>query len=196
VAKTLHLNGERAIFSIAGALLMGLSTACGTSSTQGAITSPTPAPTFKASPTPDAATLKYIALIHNYWIQIQAADEETSGTKVAARVCLGMVSLVAPVDLQLVDPLKCRQRMLAGLPVQQRFLSALMATTPPLQFAAEDQVFKTQLPQAIVDLKTLISTTAGGNKEAVLEGATVYVGDLIPSVTDAMDYVDPSVVHI
>lgn len=196
MAKTLHLNGERAIFSIAGALLMGLSSACGTSSTQGAITSPTPAPIVKASPMPDAATLKYIALIQNYWIQIQAADEETGGTKVAARVCLGMVSLVAPVDLQLVDPLKCRQRMLAGLPVQQRFLSALMATTPPSQFAAEDQVFKTQLPKAIVDLKTLISITAGGNKGAVLQGATVYVGDLIPSVTDALDYVDPSVVHI
>ena len=75
-------------------------------------------------------------------------------------------------------------------------MGALIATTPPSQFAADDQVFKTQLPQAIVDLKALISTTKGGNKEAVLQGATVYVGDLIPVVTDALDYVDPAVVHI
>jgi hypothetical protein len=190
------MQGQPAAIAIAGILLMGFSSACGTSSPRAVITSPTPAPTVKASPTPDAATLRYIALIHTYWIQIQAADEATNATNVAARVCLGKVSLAAPSDLQFVDPSKCRQRMLASLPVQQRFLSALMATTAPSQFAADDQAFKTQLPLAVVDLKALISTTAGGNKEAVLEGATVYVGDLIPSVTDALDYVDPSVVHI
>lgn len=141
-------------------------------------------------------TQKYVAVIKTYWIKIQAADEATSTTNVAARVCLGEVSLVAPQSAQFVDPSKCRARMLAGLPVQEWFLAALKITQAPAQFSADDQAFRTQLPKAIADLKALISTTAHGSSSAILIAANVYVGDLIPIVTNALDDVDPSITHI
>lgn len=34
-----------------------------------------------------------------------------------------------------------------------------------------------------------------GSKDAVLQATTAYVNDTIPTVTDALDAVDPSVVH-
>jgi hypothetical protein len=186
-------RGALAMFTILGGLVVAISGSCGPSSNQAASASPTP--TVIASPTPDAATLQYVALIKAYWTQVLAADEATSTTNVAARVCLGKVSQLAHENVQLVDPSQCRARMLASLPVHERFLKALEATPAPPRFAADDQAFRTQLPKGIADLKKLISTTATGNRQAILLAAATYVGDFIPVVLDALNDVDPSVVH-
>jgi hypothetical protein len=186
-----------AVSSVISALVVALSSACGSSPTPGALASstPTPTPIPVVSPTPDAATQKYVALIKSYWVQIQAADEATATTNVAARVCLGKVSAGAPNDLQFVDPAKCRERMVVSLPVHERFLRALQTTEAPPQFSADDQAFRTQLPKGIAHLKSLISVTATGSKDAVLQAALTYVGDFFPLVIDALNDVDPSVVH-
>jgi hypothetical protein len=187
-------RGRLAMVTILGGLSVAISSSCGPSSNQATGASPTP--TVALSPTPDAATLKYVALIKTYWIQVQAADEATSTTNVAARVCLGKASLLANENVQLVDPVQCRARMLASLPVHVGFLKALQTTPAPPSFSADDQAFRTQLPLGIADLKKLISTTATGNKQNILLASSVYVGDFIPIVTSALDDVDPSVVHI
>jgi hypothetical protein len=185
-----------AIASIFAVMLAAFTIACGSSPTQASATSPNPTPTLVASPTPDAVTLAYVALIKTYWIRVRAAEEATGTINVAARVCLGNASPTALTDLQLIDPKKCRERMLASLQVHQWFLNALKTTPAPPQFFRDDQIFRRQVPQGIADLKALISTTATGNKSAVLKAAQAYVGDFIPNVTGALDDVDPSVVHI
>jgi len=89
----------------------------------------------------------------------------------------------------------CLERATAILTNQQKFLSDLGSTEPPAKFAADDKAFRTQLPKAIADLKTLISAAKTGNKDAVLQTATAYNNDMFPIVTDALNDVDPSVVH-
>jgi hypothetical protein len=97
--------------------------------------------------------------------------------------------------VQLIDPPLCRERAAAILANEQKFLTDLDSTPPPVKFAADDQAFRTQLPQAIADLKSLIAVTETGNREAILEAATAYNNDLFPVVTDALNDVDPSVAH-
>ena len=176
-------------------MLSAFTIACGSSPTVASSTSLHPTPTVAAQPTPDAVTLEYVALIKTYWIRVQAADEATGTTNVAARVCLGNASPTASTDLQLIDAKKCRERMLVSLQVHQWFLNALKTTPAPPQFFREDQIFRRQLPQGIADLKALISITTTGNKSAVLKAALAYVGDFFPNVTGALDDVDPAVVH-
>jgi hypothetical protein len=193
VTQTLMQQRGLAAFSIVGAILV--SAACGGSPTQAVLTSPTPTQAVAASPTPDAVTQKYVALIKTYWIQVQAADQATDSTNVAALVCLGKVSRSASNSLQFIDPAKCRERMLASLQVHQKFLSALKTTAAPPQFSADDRAFRSQLPKGIAHLKALISITATRNKAAVLQAAMTYVNDFFPIVTSALDDVDPSVVY-
>jgi hypothetical protein len=148
-----------------------------------------------ASPTADAVTVSYVALVHDYWIGEQAADEVSSGSNVAARVCLGMKPPGAPSQLQLIDPSMCKERAVAILANQQKFLSDLDRTPPPPKFAADDQVFRMQISKAIADLQALISATQTGSKQAVLDTATAYNDDMFPTVTDALNDVDPLVPH-
>jgi hypothetical protein len=154
-----------------------------------------PAKVISASPTSDSATQDYVALIHNYWIQEQAADGASKGANVAARVCLGKQPPDAPTNLQLIDPPMCRERGVAILANQDKFLNDLNSTPAPSQFSADDQAFRTQIPKAIVHLKALISASETGSKEAVLAAATAYNNDLFPIVTNALNDVDPSVQH-
>ena len=130
------------------------------------------------SPTPDAVTTKYVALVHNYWDQYVIARSD------GAQVCL-----------RNVDPAKCGVRAAAILAVHQKFLSDLDTTPPPPKFVADDQAIRLQLPKAIVDVKAMISASATGDKQAVYTETTAYVADMIPIVTDALDHVDPSVTH-
>jgi hypothetical protein len=177
-------------------LLAAVSTVCGVvvscSSASSSSSSPKLAVT---SPTSDAIARNYMALVHNYWVQEQAADGATNGANVAARVCLGKQPPDAPSNVQLIDPPMCRERAVAILANQVRFLSDLGSTAPPLKFSADDQAFRTQISKAIVDLKALIATSESGNKEAVLAAATAYNNDMFPIVTDALNDVDPSVAH-
>lgn len=81
------------------------------------------------------------------------------------------------------------------LPVMEKFLADLGVTPPPPRFAADDQAFRSQLPKAIADLKALVSVAKTGNKGAVLQATATYVDAMIPTVTKALDEVDPSVAH-
>jgi hypothetical protein len=180
----LHLRGALAKFSILGALVVALSSACGSPSTQAVV----------SSPTPDSVTRNYVNLVRDFWTEIQAADEVSIGN-VAARTCLGVTSPGAPTNMQVIDPPTCRGRALALLAAQQKFLSGLDSTPAPHRFAADDQAFRSQLPKTIVDLQAMISAADTGSKDAVLQATTTYLNDMIPTVTGAMDHVDPSVVH-
>ena len=169
---------------------------CGPSSTAGYISpSPSTSPSGIASPTPDEVTRNYVALVHNFWIQEQAADVVSNGSNLAARVCLGADPPGAPARLELVDPTMCAARAVALLAVHEKFLSDLAATPSPPQFAADDQAFRTQLPKTISDLKALISAAHTGSQTAVLHAAITYNNDMFPVVTDALNDVDPAVSH-
>jgi hypothetical protein len=144
-----------------------------------------------ASPTPDAVTQSYVALVHSYWLQYKAAEVAGAG-RPAQFVCFGGPG---SVYLQDIDPSKCRERAVAILAVHQTFLSDLDSTPPPPKFAADDRTFRSQLPKAIADVKGMISAAETGSKDAVLQATQVYVDDMIPTVTDALDHVDPSVLH-
>jgi hypothetical protein len=172
------------LFAILAALMVGFSIACGGS----------PAHAVVSSPTPDTVTRNYVALVRNLWIDIQAADEVSLGN-VAARTCLGVPSFGASTNMQLIDPPTCRDRAVALLAAQQKFLNGLDSTPAPPKFAADDQAFRSQLPKTIADLKAMISAADTGSKDAVLQATTVFLNDMIPTVTGAMDHVDPSVVH-
>jgi hypothetical protein len=147
------------------------------------------------SPAFDPVAERYVALVHNYWIQEQAADGASKTANVAARVCLGKEPPSAPSNVQLVDPPMCLQRGAAILANQEKFLMDLDSTPAPSNFSADDQAFRTQIPKAIVDLKALIAAAQTGNKQAVFDAATAYNNDMFPIVTDALNDVDPSVAH-
>ena len=180
-----HLRGNLAMTSILCALLVGCATACGSS----------PTAAVAASPTADSVTRNFVALVHDYWIQIQNADQVSNGSNVAALVCLGKTSRDAISKLTLIDASRCRERAVAILAVQKKFLGDLDTTPPPAKFAAEQQTFRSQIPKAIADVNAMTSAADSGSKDAVLQATTVYVNDMIPTVTDALDTVDPSVVH-
>jgi hypothetical protein len=185
MTASLHLREVLAVTSSLGILLAGCSSAGGSSSRSVAA----------ASPTPDSITRNYVALIHNYWIQEQAADEVAHGSNLAAKVCLGVDPPGTPTKLQLIDPSMCHERAVAILANAQKFLSDLDRTPAPPKFASDDQAFRTQLPKAIAALEALISAAGTGSKEAVLQSATAYNNDMYPIVTDALNDVDPSVAH-
>lgn len=153
-----------------------------------------PTPAVILSPTPDSVARNYVNLVRDFWSDIGAADEVSAGN-VAARTCLGVASFGAPTNMQLIDPPTCRDRATALLTAQQKFLSGLDSTPAPSKFAADDRAFRTQIPQTIADLKAMIAAADTGSKDAVLQATTTYLHDMIPTVTGAMDHVDPSVVH-
>ena len=167
------------------AVVVGCSGASGGSSTKVQV----------PSSTANSVTQAYVALVHDYWIGEQAADEVSNGSSVAARVCLGKEPPSAPSKVQVIDPAMCRERAVAILANQQKFLSGLSSTPAPPKFAADDQAFRTQIPKAIADLQALISASETGSKQAVLEAASAYDDDMFPVVTDALNDVDPSVTH-
>jgi hypothetical protein len=184
-----------AVSSILGVFLLIGSSACGSSLTQ-AVT---------GSPTPDSLARSYVALVHNYWIQYKTAEgdlDHISGISTGpfgdadmAKVCFGLPSPSLPQDVKLVNPLTCGRLSVAILAVHESFLRDLESATTPAKFATDDRAFRSQLPKAIADVKAMISAASTGSKEAVFEATTAYVSDMMPTVTDALNDVDPSVVH-
>jgi hypothetical protein len=164
-----------ALFSILGALMLGCSGASGGQPKQAAV----------ASPTPDSVTRNYVALVSGYWSDYKTAEGN------GAHVCWGDQFN----DVGLVNPPICRSRAVAMLAVHEKFLSDLDSTPPPPKFATDDRAFRSQLPKAIADVEAMISAADTGSKDAVFQATTVYVDDMIPIVTGALDDVDPSVVH-
>jgi hypothetical protein len=161
--------------------------------------------TIAASPSPDLVTKNYVALVHNYWIQYKTAEGDLDhisgtsnapfGTQDAAQACFGLASPTLPQDVALVNPQTCGKLSMAMVAVHEKFLSDLNATPVPPQFAAADHAFRTQLPKAIADVNAMISASATGSKQDVLDATAAYVSTMIPIVTDALNLVDPEVLH-
>jgi hypothetical protein len=162
--------------------------------------------TILASPSPDLVTKNYVALVHNYWIAYKTAEGDLDniagtsnamyGSQDAGRVCAGQTYPTdSQGDVALVNPQVCARVSAAMVTVHEKFLSDLNTTPAPPQFSAEDQAFRAQLPKAIGDVKAMISASAAGDKQAVLDATTAYVSDMIPAVTSALNLVDPSVLH-
>ncbi len=175
--------GTKASITVAFLVLLGV--ACGSPSTPAAAT----------SPTPDAATQFYVALVKGYWDQIQAADNATATTNEAARACLGTVSSNAPQDANLVEPAICHTRAVAILAVHEKFMKDLKGAIAPERYAEDDRVFRSSVPQAIIAIRTLVSVSTTSNKQAVLSAANAYVDTMLSSVVLAIDDVDPSTPH-
>lgn len=145
-----------------------------------------------SSPTPDGITKAYVALVHSYWADLQDADGISGGVNVAAQSCLG----AGGAGTKLVDPPTCRARAVALIAVQQKFLSDLATVAVPQRFAGQDHTLKTKLPAAISDLKALIAACDTGSRDKVVAAANIYVDDMIPDITMALDTIDPTVVHV
>lgn len=152
------------------AILIG--SACGGTAATSAVMSP--------SATPDAVTTAFVVLIHQYWVDLIAADGN------APEVCVN-----GPIN-----PAQCRARAEAQLVVQQKFLADLGTIQVPPQFAQPDAVLREHVPIAIADLKAMIAASASGDKNAVTQVTATYVGEMEPTITDALDAIDPSVVHL
>ncbi len=163
----------REMAGVVGVLAAILSSACGGPSTQTA-----------TSPTADAAT-RYVALVHNYWIQYKKAEGDIPSL---IRVC-GYYSALSDVQ-----PSVCRTRIVAILPPHEKFLSALDTTPAPPQFAADDQAFRTQLPMAIAHLKATMAAAEAANAQQVSNEVEAYVEAMIPLFPN-LDHVDPSIAH-
>jgi hypothetical protein len=162
------------LFLILSALVSGCSTASSNSPTQAAI----------ASPTVDPLTKKYVDVVNSYW------DAHVAARGNAAAVCLG-----TGAGTQGINPPLCRVRAIAMLAAQEKFLSDLAVTPPPPKFAADDRVFHTQLPKAIVDLKAMISAADAGNQQGILDASNAFLDDM-GLVLGALTDINPSVEHV
>src|ERR1700687_3974364 len=158
-----------------------------------------------ASATPDQDTVNYVALVHNYWIQYKSAEgdlDHISGVSAgpfgdgdAAKACFGLPSPRLPRDIELVNPPTCGRLSAAVLAGHENFRRDLESTPAPAKFAADGRLFRSELPKAIADLEAMISAASTGSKEAVAQATLAYVQDMMPTVTGALNDVDPSFVH-
>jgi hypothetical protein len=108
----------------------------------------------------------------------------------AAAVCLG-----TGTGTQGINPPLCRVRAVAMLAVQEKFLSDLEVTPPPAKFAADDRVFRAQLPKTVVDLKAMISAAGAGNQQGILDASNAFLDDM-GLVLGALTHINPSVEHV
>jgi len=131
----------------------------------------------------DPSKSKYVALVNGFW------DDHVTATSGALQVCIGLGS-----GTQGVNPPLCGRHGQAMLSVQAKFLSDLSTVAAPTEFAAEDRTFRTQLPTANADLKSMISAADGGNAVAIQNAANLYILDMQP-VLEALDQINPAVQH-
>ena len=136
-------------------------------------------PRAAISPTPGELTSQFVDLVHNYWVDLIAADGN------APMVCLN-----GPIQ-----PAECQARAAAQLVVQKKFIHDLETTPAPPQFAAPDNVLIAEVPKAIVDLEAMITAAQTGNKDAVVQATSVYVSEMQPRITEALDAIDTGMVH-
>lgn len=156
------------------AVLIGSSSACGGGSPQAV-----------SSPTADAATRKYVGLVHNYWVSYKKAEGDIPSL-------VQQCGYFSPVNQ--VQPAVCRTRIAAILPVHEGFFSDLDKTPAPPQFADDDKAFRTQIPIAIAHLKAVIAAADAGNAQQVSVETEEYVEAMIPLFPN-LDHVDPSITH-
>jgi hypothetical protein len=162
------------LFLILGTLVCGCSIASGGSQTRA----------VAGSPMVDPLTKNYVDLANSYW------DAHVTATGGAAGVCLG-----TGAGTQGINPRLCGLRAAAMLVVQEKFLSDLDLTPPPAKFAADDRVFRAQLPKTVVDLKAMISAADAGNPQGVLDASSAFLDDM-GLVLGALTDINPSVEHV
>jgi hypothetical protein len=141
-----------------------------------------------SSPSPDQITQRYVALAHSYWIAYKSAEGDIP---TFVRVCWGG-------DTQnpaTVDPVACRGIAEAILLPHEAFVRNLDSTPAPAKFAHDDTILRTQLPMAISALKAMAAAASAGDRVSVIQYMTNYVNDMVPSVLDALNEVDPTVLH-
>ena len=101
------------VFLTVGALSVGCSGVTGGSTAQAVV----------KSPTPDPAAQRYVALVHNYWMQYKSAEGNVPRF---LRTCWGELVPNAPNDTRVVDPAICQGIAAASAPVP-----AQTAVSPP-----------------------------------------------------------------
>jgi len=138
-----------------------VASACGQSS-QGAI----------ASPTPDAVRA-YTTLIHGYYARYETAKGDAYDFCVAG-----------------TDVAKCHDRGVLMIAVWQNLLLDLESTPAPPKLASDDAAIRKHLPQAIDDLTTMVAAAKAADQSGMISAATRYIGDMVPSVTDALHDID------
>ena len=175
------------VWVFAGLIALSLS-ACGGS--PGGLASPA------SSQSPDLETQGYVALIRAYWADLHVADDTADGFDVDAKACLGEISPTSPSDVQVVEPQICRAYAMATESASEKFLTQLNTLHAPAKFAADDRVFRTDIPKAISDLKALITACDGLNRQAIIDAMWTFAHEMIPEVTNALDDVDPTVTHL
>jgi hypothetical protein len=65
----------------------------------------------------------------------------------------------------------------------------------PLRLAADDHVFRTQLPKTVADLKAMISAADAGNQQGILDASNAFLDDM-GLVLGALTHINPSVEHV
>lgn len=121
------------------------------------------------SPSPDARTAAYVALVEGVYAKYNTARGDGYDTCVVS-----------------VDPPACHDRGVAMVAVWNQFLKDLDMTPPPSQFASDDQAIRGGLPQAISDLNAMIDAASRKDGAAVVASANAYIGDMQPKVIDAL----------
>jgi hypothetical protein len=137
------------------------------------------------SPTVDAGTVRYLALVNGFWTDHVRA---TNGAVVA---CLGS----SPGTTNGINPSRCKTAAIAMLAVQNKFTRDLAAVTAPSQFATEDHTFRTQLPIANADLAALIAVCDGQDPAGIQNASETYISDMGP-ILDALNKLSPGVEHV
>jgi hypothetical protein len=148
------------------------------------------------SPAPDEVNQAYLAVIRAYWADLHVADNAADGSDVDAKACLGEDSPTSPSDVRVVEPQICRAYAVATLAATEKFLANLEAIQAPAKFATDDRVFRTHIPMAISDLKTLVAACGSPDRQAIIDAMWAFAHEMIPDVTNALDDVDPSVTHL
>jgi hypothetical protein len=98
--------------------------------------------------------------------------------------------------VHVVQPRICRPYAVATLAANEKFLTKLATVQAPAKFAADDRVFRMDVPKAISDLTTLVAACDGPNRQAIIDDMWAYAKDMIPDVTNALDDVDPRFTHL
>ena len=173
VQTSRQTSATRLTVGVFGVLIALSLSACGSSS--GAVASPA------SSQSPDPATQRYVALIRAYWADLHVADDAADGSDVDARACLGETSPTSPSDVHVVEPQICRAYAVATDAASEKFLAQLDTLQAPAKFAADDRVFRTDIPKAISDLKTLIAACDGPNKQAIIDAMWAFAHEMIPT---------------
>ena len=70
--------------------------------------------------------------------------------------------------------------------VWQQFLSQMDSLPALPQFTTDRETIDTQLPKAIDDLKAMVAAAEKADSAGVVAGAEAYIGDMVPSVTEAL----------